>query len=188
MGNASDCSASGVFLDFSYIPPPSTPEAIASTSTSTVASTFSIPSHNKSQAYLLMLISRAAQKRGGFPSWLGNWYGNAVSSPPPDDTGSSGGVSKVPGNVDDVETPAGEAEASTMRRSAMDWIVARLGKDQSGVEVRDGDGAKVLGKAGALGNGRCWVVRGRQWTEVGEGAVLLPFPYSSGRDAAPHRT
>lgn len=123
-----------------------------------------------------MLLSTAAQRRGGFPSWLGNWYGNAISSPPPKDGGGStqSGSSKVPGNLDDVDTTT-PTDTKEGEGRTIDWIGVRLGKEvaSQGTEIRDADGRKLLGKVGALGNGRCWIVRGRQWTEVGHFPVWI---------------
>jgi hypothetical protein len=129
-----------------------------------------------------MLLSTAAQRRGGFPSWLGNWYGNAISSPPPTDGGGStqSGSSKVPGNLDDVDTTT-PTDTKEGEGRTIDWIGVRLGKEvaSQGTEIRDADGRKLLGKVGALGNGRCWIVRGRQWTEVGHFPVWIWVPVNS---------
>jgi hypothetical protein len=63
----------GVFLNYSYIPPPPVP-----TADGTPAKPF-----NPAKAFL-PLLSESAQRHGGFPSWLGKWWASSVLPGPPD--------------------------------------------------------------------------------------------------------
>lgn len=64
----------GVFLNYSYIPPPS--------ATTSDGSPPGKP-FNPAKVFL-PLLSDSARRHGGFPSWLGKWWASSVLPGPPD--------------------------------------------------------------------------------------------------------
>ena len=150
----------GVFMHFSYIPP--TDSEVLSTrseqekeeSTNKELSainalperTYARPS-SPGRLFLPQLVE-SAKKHGGFPSWLGQAWANWTN-------GQTGDVGRVPGHELYATRSAGAGSQT------VDGTVIRgTGSGMSGIQAMAGDG-------------RVWLVKGRQWTEVG----LTPSPY-----------
>lgn len=96
----------------------------------------------------LPLLSTAAHKQGGFPNWLGNWYASTFLPGPPQLAASA---------IEEIE------KEGTPEQQAEEDKCAPLGaarRRQTGSETRFEKGKKPF----ALGDGRCWAVRGKQWS------------------------
>jgi hypothetical protein len=101
----------------------------------------------------LGVLKDSAEKNGGWPSWLGGWWarrwegrggvpGHTLYSP-----GSEIGV------VRNITRGGGESEKKHIKTGDLSESVVKGGIGIGGIQA-------------AAGNGRVWVVRGRQWTEV----------------------
>ncbi|KJE05169.1 exonuclease [Cryptococcus gattii NT-10] len=136
----------GVFLHFSYIAP--TEERISKEEEKIdeeKAARIGVeltPSYAQNLPGRLFISSleKSAQKHGGWPSWLGNWWAQKKWH---DDR-------KVPGHT-------------LYSSRAEDGEDAAADVDEGGL-VKGSAGA-VKGLKGAAGGGRVWVVKGKQWTE-----------------------
>ncbi|KIS00931.1 exonuclease [Cryptococcus deuterogattii 2001/935-1] len=100
------------------------------------------PSYAQNQPGRLFIspLEKSAQKHGGWPSWLGNWWAQKKWH---DDR-------KVPGHT-------------LYSSRAEDSEDAAADVDEGGL-VKGSAGA-VKGLKGVAGGGRVWVVKGKQWTE-----------------------
>jgi hypothetical protein len=123
----------GVFLHFSYIPPADDVEP--EKDLSAIATEVIAPSSLSPGRLFLPQLVESAKRRGGFPSWLGQWWASRWS-----------GRGGVPGHK------LYSAEMST------------VGEGGEGTMVKGGGGTS--GIQAEAGDGRVWVVKGRQWTEV----------------------
>lgn len=138
----------GVFLHFSYTTPteeqPSKEEEKVDEEKAArigVESTPSSYTQNQPGRLFISPLEESAQKHGGWPSWLGNWWAQKKWH---DDR-------KVPGHT-------------LYSSRAEDGEDAAVDGDEGGL-VKGSAGA-VKGLQGAAGGGRVWVVKGKQWTEV----------------------
>jgi hypothetical protein len=84
----------------------------------------------------------SAKKHGGFPSWLGQQWANWTR-------GQSGDLGRVPGH-----------ELYAMRGTV------GVGVNEVDGTVVKGSGSGMRGIQALAGDGRVWLVKGRQWTEV----------------------
>ncbi|OXM81077.1 exonuclease [Cryptococcus neoformans Bt63] len=137
----------GVFLHFSYTTPteeqPSKEEEKVDEEKAArigVESTPSSYTQNQPGRLFISPLEESAQKHGGWPSWLGNWWAQKKWH---DDR-------KVPGHT-------------LYSSRAEDGEDAAVDGDEGGL-VKGSAGA-VKGLQGAAGGGRVWVVKGKQWTE-----------------------
>jgi hypothetical protein len=131
----------GVFMHYSYIPPDSSaghdhPPDLSSINALPEGHAGAV---NPGRLFLPQLLE-SAQRHGGWPSWVGQWWANLRTQ-----------GSTVPGHRiwarDKTQTTGtvGEAEEETKVKGS--------GTGLSNVQV-------------AAGGGRVWVVKVRQWTEV----------------------
>ena len=127
----------GVFMHFSYVPPAD--HELQTKHDPTDASREIHPSSVLPGALFLDQLKSAANKHGGWPSWLGQWWADAFNR----------SSKQVPGHAIYEEHPrtltVGEGEAET--------------------EVQ-ASGSGIKGLQAVAGGGRVWVVKGKQWTEV----------------------
>lgn len=137
----------GVFLHFSYIAPTEggtskEEEKIDEEKAARIGVELT-PSYAQNQPGRLFIspLEKSAQKHGGWPSWLGNWWAQKKWH---DDR-------KVPGHT-------------LYSSRAEDSEDAAADVDEGGL-VKGSAGA-VKGLKGVAGGGRVWVVKGKQWTEV----------------------
>lgn len=128
----------GVFMHFSYIPPNDEDEHEVAKDLSSITSLpeVSAPTSLSPGRLFLPQLLDSAEKHGGFPSWLGQWWANRWS-----------GRRSVPGHS---LYSAGSTDA----------------EDGDGGTLVKGSGSGMAGIQAAAGGGRVWVVKGRQWTEV----------------------
>jgi len=133
----------GVFMHFSYIPPSdeSEKEAEVEKDLSSLSSMpeVVVPNFLSPGRLFLPQLVESARKRGGWPSWLGQWWANRWEE-----------KEGVPGH---------------RLYPAAVWIGAGEGEDGAMVK---GSGSGMTGLQAVAGGGRVWVVKGRQWTEVSD--------------------
>lgn len=131
----------GVFMHFSYLPPNPSDEAAVEKDLSSISSMPEVvaPSSLSPGRLFLSQLVESAKKRGGFPSWLGQWWANRWE-----------GRGGVPGHR--LYSAGGGT---------------RIDGEGGGTLVK-GSGSGMTGIQAAAGDGRVWVVKGRQWTEVSE--------------------
>ncbi|RXK35460.1 hypothetical protein M231_07272 [Tremella mesenterica] len=130
----------GVFLHFSYLPPSSTHiehEEESEIGRLTGLSESSGDPYSPGKLFLGQLID-SANKHGGMPSWIGQWWANSMY-----------GQKGVAGHT--IYT----AEAGKVR--------SVVEEEERGV-VKTGESG-LTGVQTAGGGRRAWVVKGRQWTE-----------------------
>lgn len=149
----------GVFLNYSFVPPA---ELVTTTTTTGDASGTTIPIPFSAARTFLPLLSSAAHERGGFPNWLGQWYASTFLPGPPKIASSA---------VEEIEKQGTEDEEAVEQEE--EAAAAAAGQDQTcGARSGGGGGGAgtdILGrvekgvKLFALGDGRCWAVRGKQW-------------------------
>jgi hypothetical protein len=142
----------GVFMHFSYIPPPApnTVDGIdkegqeinkdLSAINALPEKSYAKPS-SPGRLFMPQLVD-SAKKHGGFPSWLGQQWANWTR-------GQSGDLGRVPGH-----------ELYSMRGTA------GVGINEVDGTVVKGSGSGMRGVQALAGDGRVWLVKGRQWTEV----------------------
>lgn len=148
----------GVFLHFSYIPPTDT-QSQAGTRSGTgndaegkeinneLSAINALPERSLAKPsspgrlFMPQLVD-SAKKHGGFPSWLGQQWANWTR-------GQSGDLGRVPGH-----------ELYAMRGTG------GIGIDEVGGTIVKGSGSGMRGIQAMAGDGRVWLVKGRQWTEV----------------------
>jgi hypothetical protein len=144
----------GVFLHFSYIPPTDTEGQIKtgndkegeeinkdlSAINALPERSYAKPS-SPGRLFMPQLVD-SAKKHGGFPSWLGQQWANWTR-------GQSGDLGRVPGH-----------ELYAMRGTV------GIGIDEVGGTIIKGSGSGMKGIQALAGDGRVWLVKGRQWTEV----------------------
>ena len=138
-------------------------------------------------------LLEAAKRHGGLPNWLGQWFGFRWGWEP----GSSffgnntagrtlytrqiqraDNVWKVGGGGGEAAENKGDSSPSTSRSSS---AVAGTYKGNTGPDGKEdtgeaglneatvlGSGTGLVGVQALAGGGRVWLVKGRQWTEVGE--------------------
>lgn len=145
----------GVFLHFSYIPPSSAASSGESSAEGSsgardpgeeninkeLIAINALPERTYAPAsspgrLFLPQLVESAKKHGGFPSWLGQAWANWTN-------GQTGDVGRVPGH---------------------ELYATRL--DMVGGAVVKGSGSGMRGIQAMAGDGRVWLVKGRQWTEV----------------------
>ncbi|WVR05410.1 hypothetical protein IAU60_002425 [Kwoniella sp. DSM 27419] len=135
----------GVFLHFSYLPPSASELETATEGgkeeKDRVASTTMVLPDSPGKLFVAALEDSAKQ-RGGWPSWLGDWWAARKLS-----LGTG-----VPGH----------ALYSTQPAKGED---GEIGQDTQGGVLRKGDEGEKKGLQAMVGDGRIWVVKGRQWTE-----------------------
>ena len=129
----------GVFMHFSYIPPPEPERDSVDLSSIAGLPDLSAAYQTSPGALFLPTLVDAAKKHGGWPSWVGQWWADWTG-------GSRQGV---PGH-----------KIYSQRKG-----VTSVGEEDD-LTVVKGSGAGMRGIQAAAGGGRIWVVKGRQWTEV----------------------
>lgn len=102
---------------------------------------------------LLAKLTAAAKQRGGFPSWLGNWWATAVLSKAPDATSAGDRLDSIGRPIKSIVHPAAVAAEVSPEET----------EDPSFYETRAERKRRLMLESG---DGRCWNVKGRQWTEV----------------------
>ncbi|EIW66338.1 hypothetical protein TREMEDRAFT_40986 [Tremella mesenterica DSM 1558] len=130
----------GVFLHFSYLPPSST--HIEHEEESEIGRLTGLPEssgdpYSPGKLFLEQLVE-SANKHGGMPSWIGQWWANSMY-----------GQKGVAGHT--IYT----AEAGKVR--------SVVEEEERGVVKTGESGLNGVQTAG--GGRRAWVVKGRQWTE-----------------------
>jgi len=144
----------GVFMHFSYIPPTSLTvndkegEEINKDLLAINAlpeKSYAKPS-SPGRLFMPQLVD-SAKKHGGFPSWLGQQWANWTR-------GQSGDLGRVPGH-----------ELYAMRGTV------GIGINEVDGTVVKGSGSGVRGIQALAGDGRVWLVKGRQWTEVSHESI-----------------
>jgi len=96
----------------------------------------------------LPLLSSAAHRLGGFPNWLGNWYASTFLPGPPQLAASA---------IEEIEKEGTEEEQGLEEDKDVSANCSR--RTHASSEMRLEKGKKPF----ALGDGRCWAVRGKQW-------------------------
>jgi len=109
---------SGVFLNYSYLPP-SDPDL-----------PFSAP------RTFLPLLSTAAHARGGFPNWLGKWYASTFLPGPPQLASSA---------IEEIEKEGVGGSLDVQREAEVEAELSRGRKRGGGQEVAHEKGRKVFG-------------------------------------------
>ena len=139
----------GVFMHFSYIPPssPQTQDKEGEEMNKDLSAINALPERSlakpASPGRLFMpQLVESAKKHGGFPSWLGQQWANWTR-------GQSGDLGRVPGQ-----------ELYAMRGTV------GVGVNEVDGTVVKGSGSGMRGIQALAGDGRVWLVKGRQWTEV----------------------
>ncbi|ORX33380.1 RNA12 protein-domain-containing protein [Kockovaella imperatae] len=140
----------GVFLHFSYIPPPPPKEGeeVSRVEAETTATMFgALPEVGKSKnnpaRFFIPQFIQSAQKHGGIPHWLGEW-------------GQPRWIEK--------NLAAGHTLYSRGIEKPGITFVGQGEDNSSGTSVL-GTGSGLKGVQELVGNGRVWLVKGRQWTE-----------------------
>lgn len=100
---------------------------------------------------LLAKLTAAAKRRGGFPSWLGNWWATATLSKAPDASSVSDRLDATGRPIQPLSVP----EGTTRHTEDVE--------DPSFYETRAERKRRLMLESG---DGRLWNVKGRQWTEV----------------------
>lgn len=157
----------GVFMHFSYVPPSEVSvdsstnrdskagaeqeaeaEAEAAKANKELLAINALPERSYARPsspgrlFLPQLVD-SAKKHGGFPSWLGQAWANWTN-------GQTGDVGRVPGH----ELYATRSAAVATESNILDGAVVK------------GSGSGMRGIQAMAGDGRVWLVKGRQWTEV----------------------
>jgi len=160
----------GVFMHFSYIPPATPSKASETTGEPStenvdlnplnVLSNTALPSATSPGRLFLPLLLDSAKKLGGFPSWLGTWSGYIA------DSNRKGGV---PGHLIYWNSLSGKGDTGPSVKEGMTPfdIGGEVESGQGGALVKK-SGAGIVNYAAIAGEGRAWLVKGRQWTEVGD--------------------
>ena len=142
----------GVFLHFSYLPPPpsKSDEVSRVEAESSILNVNSLPeigtkgASNPARLFIPQFTA-AASAKGGMPSWLGDWhYARRV------EFALSEGMVQYSQGV----------QGTTLRSVG----AGTAGEGQGTAVMSTGSGLR--GTQEATGNGRVWLVKGRQWTEV----------------------
>ncbi|WVQ99031.1 hypothetical protein IAU59_006163 [Kwoniella sp. CBS 9459] len=173
----------GVFLHFSYIPPSASASASAgasalkseagpsgkseSSSDDKAPSTAAEEDQTKDRVAVplevipdspgklfIPALEESAQRNGGWPSWLGDWWASRKLS-----LGSS-----VPGHALYSTSPS-SSESSSGSGGAESSKEGEGSNGKDGGILRKGDEGEKKGLQAMVGEGRIWVVKGRQWTE-----------------------
>lgn len=138
----------GVFLHFSYVPPAEAPAAQQEAEqnlSNALPPELAFPNVDSPGRLFMPQLLESARKHGGFPTWLGQWWANLLTS---SHFKSRGGL---PGHSIFTCDGKPEGEAEELKPEAV----------KAGTPTR-----AWLGVQAAAGGGRAWVVKGRQWTEV----------------------
>lgn len=139
----------GVFMHFSYIPPsnPKVQDKEGEEMNKDLSAINALPERSLAKPaspgrlFMGQLVD-SAKKHGGFPSWLGQQWANWTR-------GQSGDLGRVPGH-----------ELYAMRGTV------GVGVNEVDGTVVKGSGSGMRGIQALAGDGRVWLVKGRQWTEV----------------------
>jgi hypothetical protein len=156
----------GVFLHFSYIPPEPEQAGKEDEENGGLGAVSGLPEvidpklgASTPGRLFLGALTESAKKQGGWPTWLGNWWAKRWE-----------GGKDVPGHT--LYWPGSDAGVRNVKSEQPE-----AGKTHQGVQgigsVTDGLG--LSGIQAAAGNGRVWVVKGRQWTEVSEQATWVAW-------------
>ena len=143
----------GVFLHFSYMPPKDEEEVEKDLSSISSIPEVVVPTSLSPGRLFLPQLMDSAKRKGGFPSWLGQWWANRWE-------GRHG-----------IGTPGHRLYTSGLRRDESDRDVR-----ENGMTNMTSDNIPRTGMTGIqaiAGGGRVWVVKGRQWTEVSEQHMLI---------------
>ncbi|WVF71877.1 hypothetical protein IAT40_006687 [Kwoniella sp. CBS 6097] len=165
----------GVFLHFSYIPPSSSSPASSSSESTSKPNSANAESEAKDKdpideakdrvaaplevipdspgKLFIPALEESAKRNGGWPSWLGDWWASRKLS-----IGSS-----VPGHALYSTSTSSEPDSSAEAGSSSKEGEKREGRE--GGILRKGDEGEKKGLQAMVGDGRIWVVKGRQWTE-----------------------
>ncbi|OCF36360.1 exonuclease [Kwoniella heveanensis BCC8398] len=169
----------GVFLHFSYIPPSisasaskgifegTDPEIAGQkeAGTSTNAGSAEDASKDRVAAPLEVIpdspgklfipaLEESASRNGGWPSWLGDWWASRKLS-----IGSS-----VPGHAL-YSTSSSDTYSDVLAKTSGSSSSSSGDKEKESGILRKGDEGEKKGLQAMVGDGRIWVVKGRQWTE-----------------------
>lgn len=133
----------GVFMHYSYVPPePSTSEKEHPPDLSSI-NTIPEGTHpgaiSPGRLFLPQLLE-SANRHGGWPSWLGQWWAN-------------------------LRTQGSAEPGHRIWSRDKTQTISSVGEKEEETKVK-GSGTGLSNVQVAAGGGRVWVVKGRQWTEV----------------------